>query len=97
MRRGEGTYQKVMEAMDHLREEGVDSGFSTCYHRYNTEVVVSDAFVDHLIDKGCMFGWYFTYMPIGKEAKLDFCDAGTEEVYVSPHPRTPGGKALLPH
>ncbi|MGI6552318.1 MAG: radical SAM protein [Bacillota bacterium] len=82
MRRGEGTYQKVMEAMDHLREEGVGFGFSTCYHRYNTEVVVSDAFVDHLIDKGCMFGWYFTYMPIGKEAKLDFLVTPEQRKYM---------------
>ncbi|HHX50908.1 MAG TPA: radical SAM protein [Clostridia bacterium] len=71
MRRGKGTYQKVMKAMDYLREEGVGFGFSTCYHRYNSEVVVSDSFVDHLIDKGCMFGWYFTYMPIGQNAVAD--------------------------
>lgn len=68
MRRGKGTYQKVMNAMDILKKEGVMFGFSTCYHSKNTEIVGSDEYVDFLIEKGCMFGWYFTYIPIGKSA-----------------------------
>jgi len=44
---------------------------NSCYHRYNTETVGSDAYIEHLIDKGCLFGWYFTYMPIGKDARPD--------------------------
>lgn len=71
LRRGEGTYKKVINAMDLLREEGVIFGFSTCYHSKNTEIVGSDDYVDFLIEKGCMFGWYFTYIPIGKNADLD--------------------------
>ena len=42
MRRGQGTYKKVIEAMDLLKAHGVPFGFSTCYHHYNTEVVGSD-------------------------------------------------------
>lgn len=71
LRRGEGTYKKVVEAMDTLKKEGVIFGFSTCYHSKNTEIVGSDEYVDFLVDKGCMFGWYFTYIPIGKNADLD--------------------------
>lgn len=32
MRRGKGTYQKVMQAMNILQKHGVIFGFSTCYH-----------------------------------------------------------------
>lgn len=71
MRRGKGTYKKVMDAMDLLKKEGVVFGFSTCYHKYNTDVIGSEEYVDFLVDKGCMFGWYFTYIPIGKDAVLD--------------------------
>lgn len=71
MRRGKGTYEKVMQAMDLLKKEGVIFGFSTCYHKYNTEVIGSDEYVDHLIEKGCTFGWYFTYIPIGNDAVID--------------------------
>lgn len=71
MRRGNGTYSKVIEAMDILKKHGIGYGFSTCYHSKNVEAVGSEEYVDYLIQKGCLFGWYFTYMPLGKDAVLD--------------------------
>lgn len=71
MRRGKGTYAKVMKAMDILKKHGIIFGFSTCYHSKNTEVIGSYDYVDLMIKKGCMFGWYFTYMPLGKDAVMD--------------------------
>ncbi|WP_342366909.1 radical SAM protein [Anaerosalibacter bizertensis] len=71
MRRGDGTYNKVIEAMKLLKKEGVVFGFSTCYHKYNTDAVGSEEYLDFLIEQGCMFGWYFTYIPIGKDAVTD--------------------------
>ncbi|MGI5902533.1 MAG: radical SAM protein [Desulfitobacteriia bacterium] len=68
MRRGQGTYKKIMRAMDLLKQYELGYGFSTCYHSKNTEVVASDEYIDLMIEKGCMFGWYFTYMPLGKDA-----------------------------
>ena len=68
MRRGQGTYEAVIRAMDLLREQGVIFGFSTCYHRRNVACVGSDEYVDFLIEKGCLFGWYFTYIPVGADA-----------------------------
>lgn len=68
-RRGEGTYARVVRAMDLLREVGAPFGFSTCYHAQNTEQVASEEFVDAMVEKGCLFGWYFTYMPIGQHAR----------------------------
>ena len=68
MRRGKGTYRKVMEAMDILQKHGIIFGFSTCYHSKNAQVVGSEEWVDKMIAKGCKFGWYFTYIPVGKDA-----------------------------
>ncbi|NLM21222.1 MAG: radical SAM protein [Peptococcaceae bacterium] len=82
MRRGVGTYQKVMQAMDLLRKHGLGFGFSTCYHRRNTEVVASDEYIDLMIEKGCMFGWYFTYMPLGKDAVLDLLVTPEQREYM---------------
>lgn len=67
-RRGKGTYQSVIRAMDILREKGVIFGFSACYTSKNLDTIGSDAFVDLMIEKGCLFGWYFTYIPVGKDA-----------------------------
>lgn len=81
-RRGKGTFKKVIEGMENLRAEGVGFGFSTCYHKYNTETVGSDKFVDFLIDQGCLFGWYFTYMPIGKDAVVDLLVTPEQREYM---------------
>ncbi|NLK71678.1 MAG: radical SAM protein [Clostridiales bacterium] len=71
LRRGENSYKNIMKAMDMLKKEGILFGFSTCYHSKNVDVVSSDAYVDSLIEKGCMYGWYFTYMPLGKDAVIE--------------------------
>jgi len=70
-RRGEGHYQKVMEAMRLLKKKGVLFGFSATATSENTDLITSDAFVDHMVDMGCTIGWYFTYVPIGREPNLD--------------------------
>lgn len=72
MRRGKGTYRKVIAAMERMKEYGLLFGCSTCYHRYNTESIASDEFVDDMIARGCRFMWNFTYMPVGREARTDF-------------------------
>lgn len=71
-RRGKGVFNKVMQAMDNLREAGVIFGFSATYTRENAEVVGSDEFIDLMVDKGCAFGWLFTYVPVGGSADLNY-------------------------
>ncbi|WP_066498593.1 radical SAM protein [Abyssisolibacter fermentans] len=68
MRRGQGTYKAVIKAMDTLREKKLPFGFSTCYHSKNAEVIGSEEYFDKMIEKGCKFGWIFTYMPVGCDA-----------------------------
>ncbi len=64
-RRGEGVYDACIHAMGLLHSRGIPFGFSTCYHRYNTEFVGSDQFIDQMIEQGALFGWFFTYIPTG--------------------------------
>ncbi len=70
-RRGTGTYKKILKAMEILKRNKVMFGFSTCYHRKNVDVISSEAYYDFMIEQGAMFGWLFTYMPLGKNAQLD--------------------------
>jgi len=70
-RRGKGVYKKIMNAMDLLRSKGIVFGASTTYMRSNFEEVSSDAFVDMLVEKGCRFAWYFTYIPVGIDADVE--------------------------
>lgn len=82
LRRGEGTYQKVIKAMELMKKHKLLFGYSTCYHRYNTESVGSDEFVDDMIARGCRFAWNFTYMPVGKDAKPDFIATPEQRAYM---------------
>jgi len=81
-RRGKGVFQKVMNTMDILREEGLVFGFSATYTRQNTEEVSSDEFIDLMIDKGAGFGWYFTYIPIGRDVNLDLMATPEQRAYM---------------
>jgi MoaA/NifB/PqqE/SkfB family radical SAM enzyme len=70
-RRGEGHFDKVMKAMELLRKHKILFGFSATLTRQNTEILNSDEFVDFMIEKGCILGWYFQYVPIGREPNLE--------------------------
>ncbi|NBI33162.1 radical SAM protein [Enterorhabdus sp. P55] len=67
-RRGEGVYQKVDAAMDLLRSHGLPFGVSICYTHDNAASVASEAYFDWLIEKGALFAWIFSYMPVGVDA-----------------------------
>lgn len=64
-RRGEGTYAKVSRAMELLRENGLPFGVSCCYTSANANSIASEEFFDWLVEKGALFAWIFTYMPVG--------------------------------
>ena len=70
-RRGQGTYSKVVHAMELLKSHGLPFGVSTCITSANAEAVCSEEFVDWLIDQGALFAWVFTYMPVGQDAPTD--------------------------
>ncbi|MDD4583222.1 MAG: radical SAM protein [Eubacteriales bacterium] len=67
-RRGEGTFQAISSAMEILRERHLPFGASCCYTSKNTEIISSEAFFDWMVEKGCLFAWLFTYMPVGMNA-----------------------------
>jgi MoaA/NifB/PqqE/SkfB family radical SAM enzyme len=64
-RRGKGVHKRVLQAMQNLKEAGVMFGFSATPTRYNSDLLCSDEFIDYYIKKGCYFGWFFQYVPIG--------------------------------
>ncbi|NLG86058.1 MAG: radical SAM protein [Firmicutes bacterium] len=70
-RRGEGVFDKVMAAMDRLRERSVYFGASVTVTRNNIETLFSDEYMDFLVDKGATYVWSFHYIPIGRGPNLD--------------------------
>ena len=78
-RRGEGTFQKVEEAMALLKSKKLPFGISCCYTSKNVEMIGSEEYFDQMVEWGAKFCWFFTYMPIGKDA--------VPELMVSPEQR----------
>lgn len=64
-RRGEGSWKDITRAMALMKENRIPFGFSTCFTTNNCDSVLSDEFMDMMIDMGAYFSWYFTFMPIG--------------------------------
>ena len=69
-RRGPGTYDRVIAAMERLRDRGALFSFSATATRENLDEIISDEFADLMIEKGALYGWYFSYMPIGRDPDL---------------------------
>lgn len=67
-RRGDGTFKAVERAMDILHERKLAYGTSCCYTSTNTDVIGSEEYFDYMIDKGALFAWFFTYIPVGVNA-----------------------------
>lgn len=68
IRRGDGAYQKTLDAMKMLKKHKCLFGASICYTSQNYKAVTSDEFYDLLIENGAKYAWYFHYMPIGSDA-----------------------------
>jgi MoaA/NifB/PqqE/SkfB family radical SAM enzyme len=67
-RRGEGAYERTMQAMALLKKYKCFYGISVCYTRKNFDYVISDEFTDKMLDCGVKYAWYFNYMPVGHTA-----------------------------
>lgn len=81
-RRGEGTFQKTQSAMELLRARKLPFGASSCYTSLNTETIGSEAFLQSLIDWGCLFLWLFTYIPVGKDAEPSLMANASQREYM---------------
>lgn len=80
-RRGAGTYQRVLSAMEELKENGIFFGYSATPTKFNNDMLVSNEFVDFWVDKGCSIGWYFNYMPMGRKPDTDLMTSPVQRKY----------------
>lgn len=70
-RRGEGMWDNILSTMSRLRKNGVLFGISMTATKYNMEEVTSEEFLEYFMNRGAIFGWYFMFMPVGKDPDLD--------------------------
>jgi MoaA/NifB/PqqE/SkfB family radical SAM enzyme len=70
-RRGHGHFKRLLDVFRRLRDAGVPFGVSATATRENNDLVTSEEFVRFYEQQGALLGWYFQYMPIGREPILD--------------------------
>ncbi len=70
-RRGRGTYKKILNAFENMRNEGIPFGISVTATAENAELLFTDEMVEFYINKqGAIYEWVFQYMPIGRSADV---------------------------
>lgn len=79
-RRGVGHFKRIEVAMKNLRKLGVPFGFSATATRENNELLLSDKLVDYYTDQGCVLGYYFQYMPIGRNPVFELVPTPEQRV-----------------
>ena len=80
-RRGAGVYEKVLARHGRCSgNAGVVFGVSVTYTSENVEEVTSDEFIEHCIDSGAIFAWYFMFMPVGKDPVLELVPTPEQRV-----------------
>lgn len=81
-RRGAGSYDKVVHAMELLKQYRLPFGISCCYTSQNIDSVCGEAFLDQMIAWGASFVWYFHYMPVGNDAATALLPTAQQREYV---------------
>lgn len=70
-RRGAGVYDLLEQAMRFLREEKILFGFASTITKENFGTLGSSDFVEEMIGRGCVLGFFAEYVPIGTLARWD--------------------------
>ena len=81
-RRGDGSYQTTIAAMDLLKKHGLFFGISVCYTSHNIPYVTGDEFLDLMVSKGARFAFYFNYMPLGSGADVSLIPTPDQRVHM---------------
>lgn len=79
-RRGAGTYDRIMAAMDRLRERRIMFAISATATSQNIEEITSDEFANKMVEKGAFYGWYFLYMPVGRDPDLSLMPSAEQRI-----------------
>jgi MoaA/NifB/PqqE/SkfB family radical SAM enzyme len=73
-RRGRaGVYSKTMQGIHNCLKNKVFTGVCTSLCRTNIDDLLTEQWVDRLIDMGVMYTWFHVYRPMGPDACPDLC------------------------
>jgi MoaA/NifB/PqqE/SkfB family radical SAM enzyme len=70
-RGGEGVYDAATRALEIFRRNRLFIGVATSVCRSNIDELVTDRFVNDLVDRGVHYLWYYIYRPVGPRPTPD--------------------------
>ena len=73
LRRGKGVWDSAMQGMARLKKAKIFFGVATTATALNMHEVMSDEYVQHFIDQGAMYLWYYVYRPMSPEPHTEYC------------------------
>jgi MoaA/NifB/PqqE/SkfB family radical SAM enzyme len=82
LRRGDGVYQKVTDAMEAMKKERLLFGASVTVTTQNLTEVTGDKFLQHLESRGCKIIIFVEYVPVTKDSK-SLAPGENERAYLS--------------
>ena len=82
-RRGKGTFSKICENMEYIKNLGGIGAFSATATRENMDQILSDEFIQKMIDTGFLYGWYLQYIPVGTRAVVDLMPTPQQRIYLT--------------
>ncbi len=73
-RRGRpGVFSKTMEGVRHCLANKVFTGVCTSLCQTNIDDLLTEAWIDRLIELGVMYTWYHVYRPMGPQSNPELC------------------------
>ena len=81
-RRGEGTFDRILEVMELLNQDRVPFGVSLTATSENVEEILSDEFIDFIMERGAGLAFMFHYMPIGRSYDLSLMPTPEQRVWM---------------
>uniref|UniRef100_A0A7C6AAL3 Radical SAM protein n=1 Tax=candidate division WOR-3 bacterium TaxID=2052148 RepID=A0A7C6AAL3_UNCW3 len=82
-RRGNGTFEKILQAMANLRAAQVPFGLSLTATRYNIPEILSDHFLDFFFNQqDAAYAWLFHYMPMGRNPNPDAMPTPEQRIWL---------------
>jgi MoaA/NifB/PqqE/SkfB family radical SAM enzyme len=78
--RGKGSYDEVMDAIAHLNDAKVSWGFISLVTEKNAKEVLSEEFLECMVQKGAIIARFLEYIPVGPKPLID-CILSGETYY----------------
>jgi len=80
-RRGNGIFSRILGSMSLMRSAGLPFGISVTVNRENCRNVLDDDFLDFFFNRqGVFYGFYFQYLPIGRNADFELMPTARQRV-----------------